>query len=247
MPLHVQYTAPEEAVEPGIYMVRVDAIGELPNSRYEGTLRWTFTIVDNRVPQYYNKTIYGMTSSKPSPRSKLFAWLRAFGITMDLGQTFDLELLIGKQVIANVENSTSMTNGHEVTYSNVKDLMNAAQMPQPVQHPPMQATGGYAPAPQQPVYQQQGPAPVQQYQQPPVQQQPVQQPPVQQFAPQQPAAGQQVVYQPAPQAAMQRPQTAAPQQPMQPMPQPVVQQQAPQQQPLVQPGQLKPAEDVYNF
>jgi hypothetical protein len=165
---------------------------------------------------------------------------------MDLGQTFDLELLIGKQVIANVENSTSMTNGHEVTYSNVKDLMNAAQMPQPVQHPPMQATSGYAQAPQQPAYQQQGPAPVQQYQQPPVQQ-PAPQQPVQQFVPQQPVAGQQVVYQPAPQAAMQRPQTAAPQQPMQPMPQPVAQQQAPQQQPLVQPGQLKPAEDVYNF
>ena len=151
--MKVKYTE-TKAIPEGFYRARVDAL-EKADSQFGDSIKWTFTILDPQ--KYANSNVTAMCSFKVSPKSKLFAWLQAFGIIMGAdGEEFEMDSLLGKQCRVRIKNTTkvSVVEGKEtsITYSNVDAV--AAYIPStkvstPVQATPAQATPAQAAVPAQ--------------------------------------------------------------------------------------------------
>lgn len=152
-----------EPIPNGLYPAVFKSFEET-KTRYGMSYFFYFEItaqVGNIAP---GQSVRGLVSPQLTPKSKLARWIRAMGIEMQEDDTLDLDTLIGRQVVVEIEQVISK----DQVYSNVKDVKSVQAMAafqQPVQQQPMQQV-------QQQVQQ----APIQQ----PVQQQPVQQAPVQQ-------------------------------------------------------------------
>jgi len=143
--MKVRYTE-NKAIPEGFYLARVDALEEA-DSQFGDSIKWTFTILE---PQdYTNSNVTAMCSFKVSPKSKLFAWLQAFGVIMGAdGEEFEMDSLLGKQCRVRIKNTTktSVIEGKErsITYSNVDAVAayippTSASTPAPAQAAPAQA------------------------------------------------------------------------------------------------------------
>jgi len=119
MPLKIKYTE-QKAVPEGYYVARLDGLEPVTN-QFGDSVKWTFTI---QAPQEFVGTqVTGMSSTKVSPKSKMFAWLQAFGVVLNPDEEFDIETLLGKMCQIRTVNKTKTTvkDGHEqtTTFSNV--------------------------------------------------------------------------------------------------------------------------------
>ena len=109
-------------VPEGIYIARVDSIEAYSHPEYGESIKWGFTLQDSRV-EINGSTVSAMCSTKTSPKSKLTAWLQAFGIFLEIDQQFDVETLLGQICRVRVKNRTTVKNVNGVektlTFSNV--------------------------------------------------------------------------------------------------------------------------------
>jgi len=132
-------------VPEGFYLGQLDGLEPTVHAQYGDNIKWSFTIIESREhPEVVGSTITGMTSTKVSPKSKMFAWLQAFGVIMGESEEFEMDTLLGQRVKLKVENTTkkSVVDGrdHEITYSNVKALAAYnASLQQPAAAPPTAA------------------------------------------------------------------------------------------------------------
>ena len=144
--MKVRYTE-TKAIPEGFYLARVDAL-EKADSQFGDSIKWIFTILE---PQdYTNSNVTAMCSFKVSPKSKLFAWLQAFGIIMGAdGEEFEMDSLLGRKCRVRIKNTTkvSVVEGKEtsITYSNVDAVAayippTTASTPAPAQAAPQQTT-----------------------------------------------------------------------------------------------------------
>lgn len=154
--MKVKYTE-NKPIPEGYYVARVDGIEETTHPQFGPSIKWTFTIMEPQ--QHANTTVTAMSSIKVSPKSKLFAWLQAFGIILGADdQEFEMDSLLGKWCRVRVKNNEkkSVVEGQErtTTFSNVHAL--AAYIPTAASQtaqPPQQAQQN--PPPQQNVVPQQ--------------------------------------------------------------------------------------------
>lgn len=149
MALYVKFQEVKPIPE-GVYVARVDGFEQGTHEKYGETLKWTFTIQDTRS-EVHGATVTAMCSTKVSPKSKLFSWLQAFGVMLEVDQQFDIESLLGQLCRVRVKNNTQtkIVNGTEktITYSNVDGL--ASYIPQQTQQaPPQQSQTPPASSPQ---------------------------------------------------------------------------------------------------
>jgi hypothetical protein len=117
--MKVRYTE-TKAIPEGFYLARVDAL-EKADSQFGDSIKWTFTILEPQAQA--NSTVTAMCSFKVSPKSKLFAWLQAFGTILSNGEEFEMDSLLGRTCRVRIKNTTkvSVVEGKEqsITYSNV--------------------------------------------------------------------------------------------------------------------------------
>jgi hypothetical protein len=160
MALKIKYTE-QKAVPEGFYVARLDGLESVTN-QFGDSVKWVFTI---QAPQdYIGVQVTAMSSTKVSPKSKMFGWLQAFGVILNPDEEFDIETLLGRVCrikVKNREKKTSVDGKERSTvFSNVDAI--AAYIP-PAQNatppPPVAAPQtytqqpGFSPAP--------APAPVQ--------------------------------------------------------------------------------------
>ena len=133
MALYVKFQESKPIPE-GIYVARVDGLVTVNHETYGEGIKWTFTVQDTR-PEVHGASVTAMCSTKVSPKSKLFSWLQAFGIILDVDQQFDIESLLGQVCKVRVKNNTQtkVVNGVErsITYSNVDGLAAYVATPAP--------------------------------------------------------------------------------------------------------------------
>ncbi len=143
MSLRIKYTE-QKPVPEGFYVARLDGLEPVTNN-FGDSVKWTFTI---QMPQeYVGVQVTGMSSTKVSPKSKMFGWLQAFGVVLNPDEEFDIEVLLGKLCQIRVHNKTKKTviDGREntTTYSNVDAVAKyipPQNISQPVQNPIPQQT-----------------------------------------------------------------------------------------------------------
>jgi hypothetical protein len=174
MALKIKYTE-QKAIPEGYYVARLDGLESVTN-QFGDSVKWVFTIQEPR--EHVGVQVTAMSSTKVSPKSKMFAWLQAFGVMLNPDEEFDIETLLGnfcKIRVKNREKKTSVDGKERSTvFSNVDAI--AAYIP-PAQNatPPPPVTApqtytqppGFSPAPAP------APAPVQN-----IQPQPTQNPPI---------------------------------------------------------------------
>lgn len=127
MTLRIKYTE-QKAVPEGFYVARLDGLESVTN-QFGDSVKWTFTI---QAPQdYVGVQVTAMSSTKVSPKSKMFGWLQAFGVILNPDEEFDIETLLGKVCrirVKNREKKTSVDGKERVTvFSNVDAI--AAYVP----------------------------------------------------------------------------------------------------------------------
>jgi len=133
MGLVIKYSE-AKAVPEGMYVVKLTKLEPQTHAQWGEGIKWNFEITEG---EHAGVNITAISSTKVSPKSKIFSWVQSFGITLEAGQEFDLEELIGRVVHAKVQNkSTSkMVDGRsvEMTFSNVVDVgpYHAPATPQP--------------------------------------------------------------------------------------------------------------------
>ncbi len=122
MSLLVKYNE-SKAVAEGIYVVKLSKLEQTTHQQWGESIRWTFDIVEG---DEVGTSVTAMSSTKVSPKSKIFTWVQAFGQIMEPGAEFDLEALIGKTVRARIINKkqSKVVDGRsiEMTFSNVDAL-----------------------------------------------------------------------------------------------------------------------------
>ena len=123
MALNVTFTK-NKTVPEQVYVAKLMDLEEQMHPQYGAGIRWTFEIQDH--PEHAGTSVTGMSSTKVSPKSKIFTWARAFGVTLVQGESFDLESFLGQSVRIKVKNKTQtkIVEGAEVTqtFSNVEKL-----------------------------------------------------------------------------------------------------------------------------
>jgi hypothetical protein len=128
-----------EPIPNGLYPAVFKSFEET-KTRYGMSYFFYFEItaqVGNIAP---GQSVRGLVSPQLTPKSKLARWIRAMGIEMQENDTLDLDTLIGRQVVVEVEQVISK----DQVYSNVKDVKSVQAMaafqpqPQPVQQPAQQ-------------------------------------------------------------------------------------------------------------
>jgi hypothetical protein len=83
-------------------------------------LKWVVTIDGEVADNGETIETWAYCSQKLSPRSKLYAWLKGFGITPEPGEHVDLEDLVGKRVEVMFEEYAGTDNdGNPVTKEKV--------------------------------------------------------------------------------------------------------------------------------
>lgn len=124
-------------VPEGQYVARLDGLEPI-TSTYGDSVKWTFTI--QSPAEHAGSQVTALSSTKVSPKSKMFGWLQAFGVMMKPDEEFDLEQLLGKFCIVRIVNNTKITNVNgqqrDVTFSNVDAIM--AYIPPQQNQPPQQ-------------------------------------------------------------------------------------------------------------
>lgn len=148
MALRIKYTE-QKPVPEGYYVARLDGLEPVTN-QFGDSVKWTFTI--QAPADFVGTQVTGMSSTKVSPKSKMFAWLQAFGVVLNPDDEFDVETLLGKLCQVRIVNKskTTVKDGREqsTTFSNVDAI--AAYIPQQnvvsssVQPPQQQTAQGYA-------------------------------------------------------------------------------------------------------
>jgi len=120
MSLVIKYSE-GRAVPEGVYVAKVVNLEPQHHSQYGDGIKWSFEIMHDAENEGVQVT--AISSLKVSPKSKLYSWVRAFGITLVPGEDFDLESLLGKVVRIKVENKvqSKLVDGKtsELTFSNV--------------------------------------------------------------------------------------------------------------------------------
>jgi len=124
MALFIKYQESKPVPE-GVYVARVDGFTPVEHKQYGDSIKWLFTLQDSR-PEINGNTVSAFSSTKVSPKSKLFSWLQAFGVMLDVDQQFDVEQLLGRLCRVRIKNNTQnkIVNGVEkaITYSNVEAI-----------------------------------------------------------------------------------------------------------------------------
>ena len=152
MAINVRYSE-NKPVDEGFYRARLDGLDKMQHAQFGAGIKWTFTILE--PVKFANSTVTTLSSTKASPKSKLFQWLAAgFGIILGPEDQIDLETLLGKTCRIRVKNNVKkiIVEGEEreMTYSNVDAI--AADLPQtqvqPQQTPPQQPQAAPQPLPQ---------------------------------------------------------------------------------------------------
>jgi len=122
MSLVVKYSETKSVPE-GIYVVKLTKLEPTTHPQWGDSIRWTFDISEG---DHTGTAVTAMSSTKVSPKSKIFGWVQAFGHLMDPGEEFDLTQLIGKTVRARIINKkqSKVVDGRsvEMTFSNVDAL-----------------------------------------------------------------------------------------------------------------------------
>jgi hypothetical protein len=140
MPLVVKY-AENKAVPEGPYVARLTNLEPQSHAQWGDGIRWSFEILE--PAEHAGITVTAMSSTKVSPKSKIFSWVQSFGVSLQPGEEVDLESLIGKKVRVRVKNKTQTKNVEgkpvELTFSNVDALAPYT--------PPAAATAQTAPVP----------------------------------------------------------------------------------------------------
>ena len=144
MPLLVKYQEFKPVPE-GTYVAQLVKLEEVTHKQFGETIKWSFDIIE--PVEHVGTTVTGLSSTKVSPKSKLFSWVNALGSTLDPGESFDMEQLIGKRCRIKTKNNTRSRNVNgaqqEMTFSNVdkvgaltpeqaKAMANVATSPTPV-------------------------------------------------------------------------------------------------------------------
>jgi len=122
MALYVKYQE-SKSVPEGIYSARVDGLESINHAEYGEGIKWSFTIQDPNNSAVHGAIVTTISSTKVSPKSKLYSWLQAFGILLDVDQQFDIESLLGQMCRIKVANKIQkkVVGGVErtLTFSNV--------------------------------------------------------------------------------------------------------------------------------
>ena len=138
MSLVIKYNE-SKAIPEGIYIAKLSKLEPVTHPQWGDSIRWAFEIADG---EHANTTVTAMSSTKVSPKSKIFTWVQAFGQIMTPGNEFDLETLIGKTVRVRIVNKTQskMIDGKTLdqTFSNVDAL--APYIPDPSAPAPIAPT-----------------------------------------------------------------------------------------------------------
>jgi hypothetical protein len=136
MSIKIRY-AEQKPVPEGIYVARLDGLEPVTN-QFGESIKWVFTI--QSPTEYVGNQVTGLSSTKASPKSKMYAWLQAFGVVLNPDDTFDIETLLGRTCRIRTKNrqKTTIVNNQEHTaiFSNVDAV--AAYIPptnSPVQSP----------------------------------------------------------------------------------------------------------------
>lgn len=111
-------------MEPGSYVVTCfDAhVDKLEKSQYgDGTvLRFILELDEEEDEDGEKIQLDAIANLKLSAKSKLMAWIEAFGFHPAVGESFDTDQLVGKKAMAVIEDHQSADGG---VFSRVKDLM----------------------------------------------------------------------------------------------------------------------------
>jgi len=122
MGLVVKYSE-NKSVPEGVYDAKLTKLTSQTHSQYGENILWNFDIING---PHTGTSLTALSSTKVSPKSKIFSWVQAFGVRLVPGEEFDLESLIGKAVRVRVINKiqTKMVEGKamELTFSNVDAL-----------------------------------------------------------------------------------------------------------------------------
>lgn len=123
MPLVVKY-AENKTVPEGEYVAKLSNLEMTNHPQYGDSIRWSFELIS--PAEHAGVNVTAMSSTKVSPKSKIFSWASAFGMKLVPGEDLDLETLLGKKIKVRVKNKvvTKNVEGKDVTltFSNVDAL-----------------------------------------------------------------------------------------------------------------------------
>lgn len=110
-------------IKPGTYNVVCSGVreDEIENSQWDkNVIRFDLQTTDVLDENGDAVELDAIASRKLSPKSKLWGWLTALGVQLDVGADIDLEEAIGHEALAVIEDHTG-TDG--AVFSRVKDLI----------------------------------------------------------------------------------------------------------------------------
>ena len=117
MPLLATAKVPTSKVPVGSFIATCTGIIEdsIENSQYNPEVYRFFFDVDGKKDDEGNQMTTDAISSRAfSPKSKLWSWLEAFGLTPEVGKVMDLEGVIGRKVMIVVKQHGEYTRVEEL-------------------------------------------------------------------------------------------------------------------------------------
>lgn len=117
MPLLATPKVPTSKVPVGSFVATCTGLIEdtIENSQYNPEVyRFYFDVVGKKDEEGNQMTTDAISSRAFSPKSKLWGWLEAFGLTPEVGKVMDLESVIGRQVMIVVKQHGEYTRVEEL-------------------------------------------------------------------------------------------------------------------------------------